>query len=799
MRHAPVGAITHPQRLAAVEAVESLPLFERDTQRALDRVVQIAARIFEGAECLVTLVDRQSLVVVAASAKRPFTSGDRAPLKSTLCRVVVESGEPLVVTDARSDERFRHTCDSLAPGVIAYAGVPLEFGGARVGTLALVDGAPRAWPASTIDTLSDLAESVVTELALRDAIRRERSFASLAEHLPDIVCRVDRSLRILYGNPIFAEVAGVSPQAAVGRPIATLMANVMGPQWQRDLERVIERNVSVTTTYDVAQSDDRRAWYEVRLIPERSDGAVVSVLSISRDITSEVESVRQLRDREAQLRAIFTQAIVGVFVVQDDRFVFANPRLATMLGFESPEGLLALPSVIDVVAPESRTHVVGLLTDSVRHGRDVGHFAFTGIRRDGTRVDLDAHSATVDVNGQVGMVGIIVDTTERNALEVRLRHAQKMEAVGQLASGVAHDFNNLLAAIVASAHLAMEDAQTGHASVEDLQSILDAATRAAELTRRLMTFGEPRQARLEVFELGSVIGGMEALLRRVLPGGWHLELLTTGDPLPLLADHAHLEQAVLNLVVNARDAMTSGGTVTVETAHAHHPELGDVAVLSVRDTGIGMDRLLQRRIFEPFFTTKERGRGTGLGLTSVHAAVEQARGRIVVESSPGEGTTVRIALPLATGHTLASRAAHAGGSRPDSPTAGAPPIVLLAEDEEAVRKTTKRMLERAGYHVLAARHGGDALRVLAEVSGIDLLVSDISMPEVDGVTLAKRARALVPGLPVVLMSGYTDMLTPETLSSLDAVFLAKPFSAEELVGAVGSKLATRRRLADAAG
>jgi two-component system cell cycle sensor histidine kinase/response regulator CckA len=790
----PSVGLVDPDRLAAVQAVSALPIWEAATRRALDRVARLACRSMGAWQGLVTLVDADALVVVAAHGEGPFEVGERCPLPVTLCQHVVEHGEAMLVRDARADARFSRFPEVVEQGVVGYAGVPLIVDDAVVGTVVAIDRVPRDWPVDAAGTLDDLAESAVTELQLRAALRSERAFASLSEHLPDCLCRVDRDLRYGYVNPAYARTLGTEPSRVVGTPIGELPRDpATDPACRALVERAFREGEPISATERFVVDGAPRS-YEVRIIPERGeDGDVGSVLWVSRDVSLEVEAAQRLRESEAQLRAMLRQAIVGIYAVQDGRFLYANPRLAELLGFDSPAELLALDDLMPLVAPEWRGRVMRLLADPARHLTGPAPRAFTALRRDGSRIEVEAHGAAADVNGRPAVVGMILDVTARNALELQLRHAQKMEAVGQLAAGVAHDFNNLLAAIVANAHLALEDLREGAANADDLHGILDAARRASELTRRLLAFGRHEPVQPVTLDLGEVMRGMEALLRRVLSDRCHLELLASGPPLPVLADRAQLEQVAMNLVVNARDAMPDGGTITLETGREAHPARGAIATLVVSDTGTGMDERTRERIFEPFFTTKARGRGTGLGLSTVHSVVEQARGTITVESAPGRGTTVRITFPLARDAATAPRpAAPAGGT--DARLGGAPPIVLLAEDEEAVRRTSKRMLERAGYHVIAARHGADALRLLGEVGGgVDVLVSDISMPELDGVSLARRARARFPGLGVVLVSGYTDMLTEEVLRSLDASFLAKPFSAEQLTAAVAAMVARSGR------
>jgi CheY-like chemotaxis protein len=371
-----------------------------------------------------------------------------------------------------------------------------------------------------------------------------------------------------------------------------------------------------------------------------------------------------------------------------------------------------------------------------------------------------------------------------------------MEAVGQLAGGVAHDFNNILTAIAGFAEFLQDEFPPGDPHREDVGEILRGARRAASLTAQLLAFSRKQVLRSEVLDLNKVVTRMTTMLRPLLGSSLHLVTLPAPRAVPVLADRTQLEQVLMNLALNARDAMQGGGTLTIEIgitpAGTGVPQR---AMLVVSDTGVGMSPEVVARIFEPFFTTKPPGQGSGLGLATVHGIVRQSGGTVDVESRVGEGTSFTITLPLAagsrvrpiTGETSAIGGSKRGEGRRQAGT------VLIAEDEEAVRAIAQRLLERAGYRVLTARHGADALRVLTQTSGtVDLILSDIVMPEMGGVELAARAAEVLPGLPVVLMSGYTDNdLGPIDDEGMVAGFVSKPFTSETLLETVKAALRSR--------
>jgi PAS domain S-box-containing protein len=389
----------------------------------------------------------------------------------------------------------------------------------------------------------------------------------------------------------------------------------------------------------------------------------------------------------------------------------------------------------------------------------------------------------------VRMIGSLADLTEQRRLEAQLRESQKMEAVGRLAGGVAHDFNNLLCAILGYTDLALMDAHESNTVRDELEEIRKAAQRAAQLTKQLLAFGRRQIRRPANVDVNAVVRDTSRLLTQLL--GEHVHLITqpTTARAVVHMDPGELDQILVNLVVNARDAMPNGGTVSIETAHLSASEAnvagGDVVVLTVGDSGSGIEPEALPHIFEPFFTTKGEA-GTGLGLATVYGIVEQNGGRIDVESVVGEGTRFRVQLPASNG---AAEQAVPPVSDAQQPSGSA--TVLLAEDETGVRTLARRILERAGFRVLEARHGADALMLWrTHADSIDVAVTDLVMPEMDGRTLADALRESRPTLPVLFMSGYSDdEVTRRGFVDARIAYLAKPFTAEGLLGAVRQAMA----------
>jgi nitrogen-specific signal transduction histidine kinase len=384
------------------------------------------------------------------------------------------------------------------------------------------------------------------------------------------------------------------------------------------------------------------------------------------------------------------------------------------------------------------------------------------------------------------------DVTDRKALRDKLAQAQKMEAVGRLAGGIAHDFNNILTAIGGFGALVAEELPLASPLRADVEEIRKAATRASTLTRQLLTFSRKQVLRPELADANQVVANLEPMLRRLLHEDVELRTGLGGGVGSVRVDRSQLEQVLLNLAINARDAMPAGGVLTINTSRdqvtsASHERRedreGDFVVLTVSDTGVGMDAQVQARIFEPFFTTKDLGKGTGLGLATVHGIVEQSGGFIAVRSEPHRGTSFEVFLPrVSEAPTVVAVE--------DGPIAGGSETILVAEDDPTVRTLAQTVLTKYGYSVLVAANGVDALRVATEDGRpIDLLLSDVVMPSRGGPALADDLRRQSPALRVLYMSGYPDeMVARQRVLGSAVPFLPKPFTPHALVIAVRSVL-----------
>jgi signal transduction histidine kinase/CheY-like chemotaxis protein len=422
-------------------------------------------------------------------------------------------------------------------------------------------------------------------------------------------------------------------------------------------------------------------------------------------------------------------------------------------------------------------------------------------RRDGTTFPASVVISPIhDQSGAlVGKVGLSYDLTPRKELEEQLRQAQKMEAVGRLAGGVAHDFNNLLTAIRGNVEMALLELTPSSPIRAELDQVRQAAETASSMTQQLLTFSRRQAHAPRVVELNRLVDNNVRLLRRLLGSAIEIETKLAPDLWAVRVDAGQVDQLLMNLAVNARDAMPRGGVLRV-TTHNHeissdhdtgHPGVlrGRYVALTVSDTGTGIDEAVRAKIFEPFFTTKELGQGTGLGLSTVYGIVQQSGGFIEVESEPGRGSTFRILLPQVDQADVTVPVEEAQPA-PD----GGGETVLLVDDQAPVRILANRLLQRLGYRVIEARDGVEALELASEFPGaIHLLLTDLTMPRMGGRDLARRLSEARPGTRVIFMSGYTDGgALPEAVGSLPAAFIAKPFTLQLLASTVRKSLDYRR-------
>jgi two-component system cell cycle sensor histidine kinase/response regulator CckA len=525
--------------------------------------------------------------------------------------------------------------------------------------------------------------------------------------------------------------------------------------------------------------------------------AVERELREAEDRASRRRAEQALRRSELRFDRLFDSGLIGVVVADlDGRVEDGNDAYLSMIGYTRR----------DVQAGDVRWTSIAPASMSLADGRHGIELVTNGrlpplelelTRKDGSTLATQCGVAMLD---ESKVVAFVVDLTERKQAEaallrseMELRHAQKMEAVGRLAGGIAHDFNNLLSVMLACSELGLFEVDESHPAGQQLVEIRAAAQRAAVLTRQLLAFSRRQILQPRAIDLDEVVRGTEQLLRRLIGEDIELELRLAGELPAVRLDPGQIGQVLMNLVVNARDAMPQGGTLLLETGTVQldeaytrqHPRAspGTYVMLGVADTGCGMDAETRERAFEPFYTTKSMDRGTGLGLSTVLGIVEQSGGSIVLESEPGHGARFRMyfrPLPPEATHQAASEATVGGAMAPGTET------ILLVEDDEAVRSMIRTVLTRLGYTVLVAAHGEEAQYLFAQhAAAIGLLLADVVMPRMSGRQLAERLRVLRPALRVLYISGYNDdAVLRHGLLANEVALLLKPFTPHALAAKV---------------
>jgi len=504
-----------------------------------------------------------------------------------------------------------------------------------------------------------------------------------------------------------------------------------------------------------------------------------------------------LRDSELQYRRLVEGSIQGVYIHQDFVIRLANPAFGRMFGFERPEEAIG-SDIRRLIAPEEHARMEEYKQQRLRGEPAPSRYEFQGVRRDGTTLWLENTVSVITWDRKPAILATLFDITERKQLEQQYHQAQKMEAIGQLAGGIAHDFNNLLTVILGRSVLLLQRPGLEDSLRKNMELIQSTGQRASALTRQLLTFSRQQVIQPRVLPLRPVIEEISPMLQRLI--GEDLDLSVTIDPAlgSVKADPNQIGQVLLNLVVNARDAMPQGGRVGIEAINVEldaaavrgdtDARPGAYALIAVSDTGIGMDEATKARFFEPFFTTKGVGKGTGLGLATVYGIVRQSGGHIAVSTAPGEGTTFTIYLPRVED-------AEAEGSLGPAPTRlpRGSETILLMEDEAEVRAVTRDVLVQLGYRVLEVADPAEARRRLADQqhSAIALLLTDVVMPQMNGPELAAQLKARSPRLRVLYLSGYTsEAVSSRGISPSDIALLQKPFTPDELARKVREVLDT---------
>jgi len=644
--------------------------------------------------------------------------------------------------------------------------------------------------------VSDITERKRAEEMLRSS---EEKYRTILENIEDGYFEVDIAGNFTFFNDSLCRLLGYSRDEMMGMNNRQYTDEENAPKLYRAFNQVY-RTGEPTKGFDweVIRKDGAKRYVETSVSSiKNSSGQPIGFRGIVRDITERKQIEETLRVSESRYRSLFDGVPIGLYrTTAAGEIIDANPALIEMLGYLDWESLSKVNAADIYIDPEERKKWQPLMEQE----GIVRNFQKQLQHRDGTVIWVEENARAIcDAEGRVLFYeGSFQDITERKraeeemaALQEQLRQSQKMESIGRLAGGIAHDFNNLLTIIKGYSQLSLIELKEGNPLKENIEEVKKATDRAADLIRQLLAFSRRQVMEMRVLDLNILLQNLDKMLRRVIGEDIELVTLLAEDLGRVKTDPGQIEQVILNLAVNARDAMPSGGKLTIETANVELDETyarrhvavtpGRYVMLAVSDTGVGMTPEVRDRVFEPFFTTKEKGKGTGLGLSTVYGIVKQSEGNIWIYSEPGHGTTFKIYLPQAEEPLEEVKEKVVGEELPRGSE-----TVLVVEDEEEVRKVAARILRGQGYKVLEASNGADTLMICKEQKEpIHLILTDVVMPKMSGCELAKCISSIRPEIKVLYMSGYTDnTITHNGILEEGMKYIQKPFTMGALAGKV---------------
>jgi two-component system cell cycle sensor histidine kinase/response regulator CckA len=623
----------------------------------------------------------------------------------------------------------------------------------------------------------------------RQLLEREELFHLISENVADMIALVDIDGNRLFNSLSYQKMLGYSPGELPDSSAFEQIHPIDRERVKSATQEALHSGIGKTLDYRLRHKDGSWLMLEsTSSVIRNAGGKPVKLLIVNRDITERKTAEEALRRSERNFRSIVEDAPYGIYRASvAGRLLQVNPALQRMLGYSQEKNLLNIDLATEIFRHGGEYQ---RLTETLTCMEEIKDIEVEWIKQDGTPITVrcSGHQINDDNEMPAYFEVFAEDVTEKRVLERQLRMAQKMEAIGRLSGGIAHDFNNLLGVIIGYSRVLRKALGTSTVLCEHALEIEKAGQRAASLTKQLLAFSRQQVLTPTVLNLNTLILDMERMLPRLLGEDIEVSLSLDSELASVKADLSQIEQVVLNLAVNARDAMPTGGRLEIRTTNTEidqtytrsHPgsKVGTYVLLAVTDTGIGMDMETLAHIFEPFFTTKELGKGTGLGLATVYGIVKQSNGYLWVTSAPGKGSSFEIFLPL----HLDQAAADEPQVKPEERLCGSESI-LLVEDAEPLRKLAQIFLEGGGFHVLSAACGVEAMEVAAcYPATLDLLLTDVVMPGMNGRVLAEQLLLRRPKMKVLYMSGYTDsFIAGHGVREQGIHLLHKPFTEDALI------------------
>ena len=638
----------------------------------------------------------------------------------------------------------------------------------------------------------DITEHKRAEEALQSAMQY---WQNTFDAISDMVCVISIDHTFLAINKAGVDNLGLPEEQIIGRKCFELAHGTNSPIKICPCDECFRSGLPAENEY---QSDG--LYYSLLAWPiENESGKITAFVHIIKDITDRKRAEEALHESEAKFRSLIEQSNDAIYLLYEGRFEMINRKFTEMLGYTLDEIKRENFDISDTVAPKSRG-LIAERAEKLKLGEKLERkYEFTALAKDGSEIEVEASDAYIDYKGGKAVQGILRDVSERKKLEAQFHQAQKMESIGRLAGGIAHDFNNLLTVIGGNTSLAMMQLMKDDPIYADLEQVKSASEKAGKLTKQLLSFSRKQQLLPNVININDIITGLSKMLTRLISEDIQLEIHLSEDLWRVKVDEGYFEQIIVNMCVNARDAMNEGGILTIETANEVITEeyaakkadvvAGNYVRLIISDTGCGMDKETVMQIFDPFFTTKPEGEGTGLGLSTVYGIIKQVGGFVNVYSEPGLGTSFKIYIPETKDIFVEGKK----GVISEDKLYGKE-TVMIVEDEDGVRNIAVRILERYGYNVIEAENGGIGyLKCKKTTIPIDLIVTDVIMPEMNGKEFIDNVREFLPDVNVLFMSGYTyNAIASRGIVESEVNFITKPFEPMVFVRKVREVLDIRK-------
>ncbi len=690
----------------------------------------------------------------------------------------------------QSEQEFQRVGESLYPGLKSTDFTETEAKMKRKdGTF--FDGVIRIARLNGADSDEESIVAVVTDVSERklqecELLKSQERYRNLVDTMTEGIWLIDENGKIAFANKQACQMIGYEEHEVMGRkPDEFLYGDSRGII----LERISERKTVGLASYELewitkngekicTQVSSKSVWAE--------DGTFKGSLATATDITERKRYEEQLRDSEKKTRLLIEQAPIGIAIFQKGKYAYVNPAVLTIFNCQHPDEIVGR-SITEFVAPGHQRLFIERYNRFMSGKPTRPSYQMEGIKNSGELFDIVLWPKKIDYEEKPAILAFMMDVTENKNLRAQLVQAQKMEAIGTLAGGVAHDFNNLLQVVIGYSELILMDSSLSDKLKQNIKSINRVALNGADLVKRLLTFSRKTETIPRPLNLNDEIRHIKKLLDRTIPKMIEIEVGLQDNLSSISADSSQVEQIVMNLAINARDAMPDGGQLIIETENiildqaycSGHIEAtaGPYVLLSVSDTGQGMDRKTLERIFEPFYTTKGPGKGTGLGLAMVYGIVKQHHGYITCYSEPGIGTTFKIYFPSLVSATVSEQSA------PSIEPRGGSETILLVDDEESVRSIGEELLREAGYKVIAAGNAREALAIFEEKKdGIALIILDLIMPEMGGKECLEELMKIDPDVKVLICSGYSANGAAKSVTEIGAKgFIRKPYNLNEIL------------------